>query len=177
MVSGGIICAVFANKQGKTGLAKGGLICSIVGIVLGILITVLALVFSMAMALNFEKVCTKNSRSLEDYLYLTGWIFLLAGSIGIFLYLHIILPNLQGYTCVVYRLFGILLSRLRRNQSGKCTACRTSAVSNLVSSTGNLYRCYLWRFYADTDPCQITYRWDQKWESSMNGICMQLSQS
>ncbi len=46
---GGIICAVFANKQGKTGLAKGGLICSIVGIVLGILITVLAVVFSMAM--------------------------------------------------------------------------------------------------------------------------------
>lgn len=38
-----------ANKQGKTGLAKGGLICSIVGIVLGILITVLAVVFSMAM--------------------------------------------------------------------------------------------------------------------------------
>ena len=46
---GGIICAVFANKQGKTGLAKGGMICSIVGIVLGILITVLAVVFSMAM--------------------------------------------------------------------------------------------------------------------------------
>ena len=44
-----IICAVFANKQGKSGLAKAGLICSIVGIVLGILITVLAVVFSMAM--------------------------------------------------------------------------------------------------------------------------------
>ena len=46
---GGIICAVFANKQGKTGLAKGGLICSIIGIVLGILITILAVVFSVAM--------------------------------------------------------------------------------------------------------------------------------
>ena len=46
---GGIICAVFANKQGKTGLAKSGLICSIVGIVLGILIPVLAVVFSLAM--------------------------------------------------------------------------------------------------------------------------------
>ena len=46
---GGIICAVFANKQGKSGLSKAGLICSIVGIVLGILITVLAVVFSMAM--------------------------------------------------------------------------------------------------------------------------------
>lgn len=46
---GGIICAVFANKQGKTGLAKGGLICSIIGIVLGILITILAVVFSVAL--------------------------------------------------------------------------------------------------------------------------------
>ena len=45
---GGIICAVFANKQGKTGLANAGLICSIVGIVLGILITILAAVFSVA---------------------------------------------------------------------------------------------------------------------------------
>ena len=46
---GGIICAVFANKQGKTGLAKAGLICSIIGIVLGILITILAVVFSVAL--------------------------------------------------------------------------------------------------------------------------------
>lgn len=46
---GGVICAVFANKQSKTGLAKGGLICSIVGIVLGILITILAVIFSVAM--------------------------------------------------------------------------------------------------------------------------------
>lgn len=45
---GGIICAVFANKQGGTGLAKAGLICSIIGIVLGILITILATVFSVA---------------------------------------------------------------------------------------------------------------------------------
>lgn len=46
---GGIICAVFANKQSKTGLAKAGLICSIIGIVLGILITILAVVFSVAL--------------------------------------------------------------------------------------------------------------------------------
>lgn len=46
---GGIICAVFANKQGKTGFAQAGLICSIIGIVLGILITILAVVFSIAM--------------------------------------------------------------------------------------------------------------------------------
>ena len=47
---GGIICAVFANKQGKTGLAKAGLICSIIGIVLGIIITILAAVFSVGLA-------------------------------------------------------------------------------------------------------------------------------
>lgn len=40
-------CGV-ANKQGKTGLAKAGLICSIIGIVLGIIITILAAVFSVA---------------------------------------------------------------------------------------------------------------------------------
>ena len=105
------------------------------------------------------KVCTKNSRSLEDYLYLTGWIFLLTGSIGIYLYLHIVLPNLQGYTCMVYRLFGFY-----------CPGCGgTRAVSALLaghplSSTGNLYRCYLWRLYVDTDSRQIAYRWDQRME-------------
>lgn len=52
-------------------------------------------------------ICTKKDRSLEDLLYLTGWIFLLTGSIGIFLYLYVIVPGLQGYTCVIYRLFGI----------------------------------------------------------------------
>lgn len=46
---GGIICAVFANKQGKTGLGKAGFICSIIGIVLGVLITILAVVFSVAL--------------------------------------------------------------------------------------------------------------------------------
>ena len=31
----------------------------------------------------------------------------MAGSIGIFLYLHIVVPWIDGYTCVVYRLLGI----------------------------------------------------------------------
>lgn len=50
---------------------------------------------------------TKNQRSLEDQLYIAGWIFLLTGSIGIFLYLSMIAPGLDGYICVVYRMFGI----------------------------------------------------------------------
>lgn len=49
----------------------------------------------------------KKQRSLEDQLYITGWIFLLAGSVGIFIYLHRIVPEIKGYTCVIYRLFGI----------------------------------------------------------------------
>ena len=69
------------------------------------------------------KICTKKDHSLEDHLYLVGWIFLLMGSIGIFLYLHSIVPRLEGYTCVVYRLFGIY-----------CPGCGgTRAVSALLA--------------------------------------------
>ena len=46
---GGIVCAVMANKQGKTGMAKAGLICSIVGIVLAIIVLIAAIVFSVAL--------------------------------------------------------------------------------------------------------------------------------
>lgn len=46
---------------------------------------------------------------LEDYLYLTGWIFLVLGLTGSLVYLKAIVPILEntGYTCIVYRLFGI----------------------------------------------------------------------
>ena len=50
---------------------------------------------------------TKKQRSLEDQLYIVGWIFLLVGIVGILIYLHVIVPRLDGYTCVIYRLFGI----------------------------------------------------------------------
>ena len=50
---GGIICAVFANKQSESGLAKAGWICSIVGIVLGIIVMILAAVFSVAFMSEF----------------------------------------------------------------------------------------------------------------------------
>ena len=45
---GGIVCAVLSKKNGKSGMATAGLICSIAGIVIGLLITVMAVVFSVA---------------------------------------------------------------------------------------------------------------------------------
>ena len=45
---GGIICAVLANKQKKTGMATGGLITSIIGIVLSIIATVIIAIFYVA---------------------------------------------------------------------------------------------------------------------------------
>lgn len=78
------------------------------------------------------KVCIKKSASLEDYLYLTGWVFLLIGSICIFLYYHMIVPRLLGYTCVVYRLFGIY-----------CPGCGgTRAVSALLAGNPLLATWY-----------------------------------
>ena len=41
---GGIICGAIANKQEKDGMAKGGLICSIIGLVLSIAITIFIVV-------------------------------------------------------------------------------------------------------------------------------------
>lgn len=49
---------------------------------------------------------TKRQRSLEDQLYIVGWIFLLVGFVGILIYIYVIVPRLDGYTCVIYRLFG-----------------------------------------------------------------------
>ena len=46
----GIICAVFANKQGKTGMAKAGMICSIIGIVIAVLITIASFAFGAYLA-------------------------------------------------------------------------------------------------------------------------------
>ncbi|MCH5343892.1 MAG: hypothetical protein J1E64_07625 [Acetatifactor sp.] len=47
----GIICAVFANKQGKTGLAKAGMICSIVGLALCVILIIAALVLGVGLGL------------------------------------------------------------------------------------------------------------------------------
>lgn len=45
----GLICAIFGNKQGKTGVGTGGLICSIVALVLSVLMLIVSLVFGAAL--------------------------------------------------------------------------------------------------------------------------------
>lgn len=47
---GGIVCSVISKKKQKSGLATAGMICSIIGIV----ITILAIVFSAAILIAFE---------------------------------------------------------------------------------------------------------------------------
>lgn len=47
---GGIICGAIANKQEKDGMAKSGLICSIIGLVLSIAMTIfLVVIYVMAL--------------------------------------------------------------------------------------------------------------------------------
>ena len=46
---GGIICSVFARKQGKNGMNTGGLITSIIGVVLGVITTIVFVVFYVLM--------------------------------------------------------------------------------------------------------------------------------
>ena len=36
----GIICSIFGNKQKSSGMAIGGLICSIIGLILGFVVTI-----------------------------------------------------------------------------------------------------------------------------------------
>ena len=38
----GIICSVLARKQGKSGMATAVIVCSVIGIIIGILMTVMA---------------------------------------------------------------------------------------------------------------------------------------
>lgn len=40
----GLVCAILGNKQGKSGVGTGGLICSIIAIVISIIIFILALI-------------------------------------------------------------------------------------------------------------------------------------
>lgn len=40
----GLICAIMGNKQGKNGVGTGGLVCSIIAIVISVIILILALI-------------------------------------------------------------------------------------------------------------------------------------
>lgn len=46
---GGIVCAVLANKKSKSGMATAGLICSIVGILLGLVSIIFSAALSVAL--------------------------------------------------------------------------------------------------------------------------------
>jgi len=45
----GLLCAVFGNKEGKTGVGTAGFVCSIVALVLGIIWVIVGLVFGAAL--------------------------------------------------------------------------------------------------------------------------------
>ena len=44
---GGIVCSVLGNKQSPSGIGKAGLICSIIGLVLGVLMFALVIILSV----------------------------------------------------------------------------------------------------------------------------------
>lgn len=46
---GGIICAALSKKNGKSGMATAGLVCSIIGVVFGILSTILGVLMFVAL--------------------------------------------------------------------------------------------------------------------------------
>lgn len=50
---GGLICSIMANKQMKTGMGTGGLICSIIGLVISVIVTIIAVLFYLALGLNY----------------------------------------------------------------------------------------------------------------------------
>lgn len=49
---------------------------------------------------------SKKVKTLEDQLYILGLVFLIVGSISIFVYLKIILPNSSSVSCIFLKLFG-----------------------------------------------------------------------
>ncbi len=47
---GGIVCAVLSRKSGKSGMATAGLVCSIIGIIIGLIVTAFSLLLGLAIA-------------------------------------------------------------------------------------------------------------------------------
>lgn len=42
---GGLVCSILSRKQGKTGMAMAGIICSVIAIVLGVALIIISIVF------------------------------------------------------------------------------------------------------------------------------------
>lgn len=51
-------------------------------------------------------MCSK-SEMLEEQLYRIGLVFLVVGSVGIFIYMKILVPNLPPMPCVLHQLTGL----------------------------------------------------------------------
>ncbi len=54
----GLICAIISRKKGKSGMSVAGIVCSIIGIIIGILMTVMAyaLIAILATEPEFQKI-------------------------------------------------------------------------------------------------------------------------
>ena len=50
----GLICAIMGNKQGKTGVGTGGLVCSIIALVFGIISVIIGLIFGAALLAELQ---------------------------------------------------------------------------------------------------------------------------
>lgn len=66
----GLVCAIIGNKKGKTGVGTAGLICSIIGLILGVIaliyfVIVLGFVFSSMSSVDMSELETM----LEMYSY------------------------------------------------------------------------------------------------------------
>lgn len=57
----GLICAIVGNKQGKTGVGTGGLVCSIIALVLGLIILVLGLIMGVALIPMLDELSSYSS--------------------------------------------------------------------------------------------------------------------
>ena len=49
----------------------------------------------------------QRKKTLEDELYVIGWISLVLGGIGLFLYFKVLLPSLPVFPCMFLKLLGI----------------------------------------------------------------------
>ena len=49
----------------------------------------------------------KKERSLEEQLYIAGWILMLLGILGGYFYFRVIIPNIPLFPCMMYKFLGV----------------------------------------------------------------------